>query len=43
MQDREPDSSLNDRVGVEGSLVAVNTQTIDSLVRQTTDGKEVIC
>jgi len=43
VQDREPDSLPNDPVGVEGSLVAVNTQTVDSPVRQTTDGKEVIC
>ena len=42
-QDREPDSPLNDPIGVEGGLVAVDTQTVDSLVRQTTDGKEVIC
>ena len=42
MQDREPDSPLNNPVGVEGSLVAVDTQTIDSPVQQTTDGKEVI-
>ena len=43
MQDREPDSPLNDPISVEGGLVAVDTQTVDSLVRQTTDGKEVIC
>ena len=43
VQDREPDSLLNDPIGFEGSLVAVNTQTIDSPVRETTDGKEVIC
>ena len=43
MQDREPDSLLNDPVGVEGGHVTVDTQTIDSLVRQTTFGKEVIC
>ena len=43
VQDREPDSSLSDLVGVEGGLVAVDTQTVDSPVRQTTDGKEVIC
>ena len=43
VQDREPDSLLNDPIGVEGGLVAVDTQTVDSLVRQTTDGKEVIC
>ena len=43
MQDREPDSPLNDPVDVKGGLVAVHTQTIDSLVQQTTDGKGVIC
>jgi len=43
MQDWEPDSSLNDPVSVEGGLVAVDTQIVDSPVRQTTDGKEVIC
>ena len=30
MQDREPDSPLNDPVSVEGDLVTVNTQTVDS-------------
>ena len=43
MQDREPNSLLNDPVDVEGGLVAVNPQTVDSPVRQTTDGKGVIC
>ena len=43
MQDREPDSPLNDPIDVEGGLVAANTQTVDSLVRQTTDGERVIC
>ena len=43
VQDREPDSPLIDPVSVEGGLVAVDTQIVDSLVRQTTDGKEVIC
>ena len=43
VQDREPDSPLNDLVGVEGGLAAVDTQTIDSPVQQTTDGKGVIC
>ena len=33
MQDREPDSPLNDPVDVEGGLVAVNTQTVDSLAQ----------
>ena len=39
MQDQEPDSLLNDPVSVEGGLVAIDTQTVDSLVRQTTNGK----
>ena len=43
MQDQESDSPLNDPVGVEGGLVVVDTQAVDSPVRQTTDGKEVIC
>ena len=43
VQDREPDSPLNDPIDVEGGLVAANTQTVDSPVRQTTDGKGVIC
>jgi len=42
-QDREPDSLLNDPIGVEGGLVAVDTQTVDSPFWQTTNGKEVIC
>ena len=42
MQGQEPDSSLSDPVGVEGDPVAVDTQTIDSLVRHTTDGKKII-
>ena len=43
MQDREPNNPLNDPVDIEGGLVAVNTQTVDSPVQQTTDGKGVIC
>ena len=43
VQDWEPDSPLNDPVDVEGGFVAVNIQTIDSLVRQTTDGEGVLC
>ena len=43
MQDREPDSPLKDPIDVEGGLVVVNTQTVDSLVQQTTDGEGVIC
>ena len=43
MKDRESGSPLNDPIGVEGGLVAVDTRTIDSLVRQTTEGKEVTC
>ena len=43
MQDREPDSPLNDLIDVEGGLVVVSTQSVDSPVRQTTDGEGVIC
>jgi len=43
VHDREPDSPLNDPVDVEGGLVAINIQTVDSPVRQTTDGEGVIC
>ena len=43
MREQEPDSPLNDPIGVEGDSVAIDTQTIDSLVQHTTDGKEVIC
>ena len=43
VQDQEPDSPLNDPVDVEGGLVAVNTQTVDFSVRQTTNGEGVIC
>ena len=43
MQDQESDSPLNDPIGVEGGLVAVDIEAVDSPVRQTTDGKEVIC
>ena len=42
MQGQEPDSPLSDPVGVEGDLVVVDTQTIDSLVRHTTDDKKII-
>ena len=43
MQEQEPDSPLNDPASVEGDLVAVDTQIVDSPVRHITDGKEVIC
>ena len=43
MQDREPDSPLNDPVDVEGGFATANTQTVDFLDRQTTDGEGVIC
>ena len=43
MQEQVPDSSLNDPINVEGDLVTVDTQTVNSLVWHTTDGKEVIC
>ena len=43
MQEQEPDSPLNDPVGIEGDPVAVDTQTVDSPAQHATDGKEVIC
>ena len=43
VQDQEPDSPLNDPIDVEGGLIAANTQTVDSLVQQTTNGGGVIC
>ena len=43
MQEQEPDSPLNDPIGVENDAVAVGTQTVDSPIRHTADGKEVIC
>ena len=43
VQDREPNSPLNDPIDIEGGLVAANTQTVDSPVWQTTDGEGVTC
>ena len=43
MQGQEPDSPLRDPINAEGDPVVVDTQTVDSPVRHTTDGKEVIC
>ena len=43
MQEWETDSPLNDPIGIEGDPVAVDSQTVDSPTRHTTDGKEVIC
>ena len=40
MQEQESDSPP---IGIENDPVAVDTQTVDSLVHHTTDGKEVIC
>jgi len=42
MQGQEPDSPLSAHVGVEGDLVVVDTHTMDSPVRHTTDGKKII-
>ena len=42
MQEQEPNSPLNDPISVEGDPVVVDTQTVDSPARHTTDGKEVI-
>ena len=38
MQEQEPDP-----IGIKGDPVAIDTQTVDSPARHTTDGKEVIC
>ena len=43
MQEKDPDSLLNDPTGGEGDPVSVNTQIVDSPVRHITDGKLVIC
>ena len=42
MQEQEPDSPLNDPVGIESNPVVIDTQTVDSPAQHTTDGKEVI-
>jgi len=42
MQGQEPDSPFSDPIGVEGDLVVVDTWTVDSPVRHTTDGKKII-
>ena len=44
MQEQENDSPPidNDPVGVENDPTAVDTQTVDSLVQHTTDGKKII-
>ena len=42
MQGQEPDSPLSDPISIEGDLVVVDTQTVDSPVRHTTDGKKII-
>ena len=38
-----PNSPLSDIAGAEDGLVAVHTQAVDSLARQTTDGEGVTC
>ena len=43
MQEQEPDSPLNDPISIEGDPIAIDTQTINSLVRHITYGKEVLC
>ena len=45
MQEQEFDSPPidNDPVSVENDPIAIDTQTIDSPVQHTTNGKEVIC
>ena len=42
-QEQEPDSPLNDPIGVKGDPVVINTQTVDSPSQHATDGKEVMC
>ena len=42
-QEQEPNSPLNDPVGIKGDPVAVDIQTVDSSAQRATDGKEVIC
>ena len=42
MQGQEHNSPLSDPVGVEGDPVVVDTQTVDSPVWHTTDGKKII-
>ena len=42
-QEQELDNPLNDPIGVEGDLVVVDFQTVDSPFWHVTDGKEVIC
>ena len=42
MQEQEPDGPLTDPVGVEGHLVAIDIQIVESPVLYTTDGKKII-
>ena len=42
-QEQELDNPLNDPIGVEGDLVVVGPQIIDSPVWHITEGKEVTC
>ena len=44
MQEQEFDSLLieNDPVSIENDPAVVDTQTVDSLVQHTTDGKKII-
>ena len=39
----KPGVTLSDLAGAEDGLVAVHTQAVDSLARQTTDGEGVTC
>ena len=43
MRELEPNSPLNDPVGVKGDPIAVDIQSIDSSAQRATDGKEAIC
>ena len=44
MQEQESDRPPidNDHIGVENDPTAVDTQTVNSLVQHTTDGKKII-
>ena len=44
MQEQESDSPPidNDPIGIENDLATIDTQTINSLVQHTTNGKKII-
>ena len=45
MQEQESDNlpTKNDPAGIENDPAIVDTQTVDSPVQHTTDGKKIIC